>query len=384
MWYSREKTHSMNIVLFLTFGMSLKKWAHGGMLAREIALYREFKKNGHQVTFVTYGNDQDLLYREQLEGINIVPVYKGREIPSSGIYRFFHSFFLPFRLKAVIKEADILKTNQMWGSWVAVIAKVLYRRKLVIRCGYEQFRFALMMKMPFAFKLITYVNSLISYWMADAVIISSEIGREFIRTCFKVPASKITVVYNYVDTDIFKPLGHEKISNKILFVGRLEKEKNLFNLLNAIRQTPYHLDIVGEGRLRRELEEYIKRYSIHARLMGTVPNKRLPELYHQYPVYILPSLCEGMPKTLLEAMACGTAVIGTNIEGINNLITHEKNGYLCTVLSDSIRDAVQKVMSDSLLRERLGNAAREFILQNNSLAVIISKEQEVYSTMMRK
>ncbi len=368
----------MHILVFLTFNISLKKWDVYGLLDREIALYRQLVEDGLKVSLLTYGDEEDLDYQERLGGIGIIPVYQFASRPKSTLLRFLQSLILPFRLKAQLRQADIYKTNQMWGSWVAVVAKILYRKTLVIRCGYEQFRFGLLMKMPWTFKIFTYLNSFISYRVADKIVISSEIGKNFIIKFFKIQENKIKIQYNYVETQKFKPLPETRHPDRILFVGRLEKEKNLFALLDAIRQTPLTLDIVGEGRLKDELTSYIKVNKIKARLLGRMANSRLPETYNRYPVYILPSFCEGMPKTLLEAMSCGMAVIGSDIEGIHNIIKHKESGYLCDTTTESIRDAVREVMGDPSLRQRCGSRARRYIEEYHSLDSIVRQEKKIY------
>jgi glycosyltransferase involved in cell wall biosynthesis len=371
----------MKIGVFFTFNTSLKKWHDYGMIDREVALYRRLAEEGHEVTFFTYGDHSDYDYQEKCGPVRIVPMYALLRNPRHSLMRYLHSFTIPFRLKEDFAAPDIYKTNQMWGSWVPGIAKFLYKKPLIIRCGYEQFRFALMMKMPWAFKLFTYFNSLLSYWIADVIVISTEIGKQFIKKYFKVPEKKIKVQYNYVETDRFKPLAQTKAADRILFVGRLEKEKNLFTLLDAVRQTPYTLDVVGGGRLKEKLTSYIKENNIKANLLGKLANSALPQIYNRYGVYILPSLCEGMPKTLLEAMACGLAVIGSDIEGINNIIQHGATGYLCRTDEASILVALRAVMPNQELRCRLGQAARQYIETTHSLDAIIQQEKEIYANI---
>ena len=371
----------MKIGVFFTFNTSLKKWHEYGMIDREVALYRQLAEHGHEVIFFTYGDHSDYDYQEKCGPVRIVPMYARLKNPRRSLLRYLHSFTLPFRLKEDFVAPDIYKTNQMWGSWVPGLAKFLYKKPLIIRCGYEQFRFALLMNMPWSFKIFTYVNALLSYWIADVVVISNKIGKEFIKKYFKVQGKKIKVQYNYVETDRFKPLTQTRASDRILFVGRLEKQKNLFALLDAVRQTPCTLDVVGGGRLKEELISYVKKNNIRANLLGKVSNSELPKVYNRYGVYILPSFCEGMPKTLLEAMACGLAVIGSDIEGINNIIRHEVTGYLCRTDEASILEAIRTVMTDRALQSSLEQAARTYIEETHSLDAILQQEKEIYANI---
>ncbi|TBR17896.1 hypothetical protein EPO66_01895, partial [bacterium] len=65
----------MRLILFFTFGLSLKKWAEGGMLYREVAFYNELTKKGIDIVFLTYGDDTDFGFTEIIKGIKVIPVY---------------------------------------------------------------------------------------------------------------------------------------------------------------------------------------------------------------------------------------------------------------------------------------------------------------------
>jgi glycosyltransferase involved in cell wall biosynthesis len=100
----------------------------------------------------------------------------------------------------------------------------------------------------------------------------------------------------------------------------------------------------------------------------------LPEILNRHEIFTLPSLWEGMPKTLLEAMSCGLPVIGTKIDGTKEVITHGKNGILCDTDSNSISDTIINLMGDEALKEKLGENARRTIVENYSLDILAKKE----------
>jgi glycosyltransferase involved in cell wall biosynthesis len=89
-----------------------------------------------------------------------------------------------------------------------------------------------------------------------------------------------------------------------------------------------------------------------------------------------------MPKTLLEAMACGLPVIGTNVEGIKEVIEHRENGILCETDSGSIKEAITTIMEDEGLRKRLGKNARKTIEERFSLEKMVDKELELYTQLL--
>ena len=93
--------------------------------------------------------------------------------------------------------------------------------------------------------------------------------------------------------------------DRIVYVGRLSKEKNLFNLLSALSTTGYQLDLYGDGELKDSLQSRAQKLGIDAQFKGVVSNSKLPLILNRYNYFILPSISEGMPKALIEAMACG-------------------------------------------------------------------------------
>jgi glycosyltransferase involved in cell wall biosynthesis len=154
----------------------------------------------------------------------------------------------------------------------------------------------------------------------------------------------------------------------------LEQQKNPLALLDAIKGLDVELVVVGNGSLRGQLQAEAERNKLAVQFLGNVPHKQLPEILNSTNVFILPSYYEGHPKTLIEAMACGLPVIGTNVLGIRELIDHGENGYLCGTTPEEIREAIKDVLSDSGARVLMGRKAREFVLEHFSLDNIVAKE----------
>lgn len=125
-----EKLKDKTLALFFTAGISLKTWYDIGSIYREVAIYNELSKYFKHIYFFTYGVEEDLKFKSYLaDNITIIPK---KYVSNSLIY----SFMIPFIHHKILKDVDILKTNQMWGSWSAVLTKLIYRRKLVVRTGY--------------------------------------------------------------------------------------------------------------------------------------------------------------------------------------------------------------------------------------------------------
>ena len=387
----------MNLLLTFTDNVSLQEWKKTGLINRELSLYVKLLEKNMRIWFLTYGTEEDLKFSELLGGITIIPCSDQVKSKFPG-FTFIKSLFLPLKLKNVFRNVDILKTNQLNGSWVAWIAKLLFKKKLIVRGGYDWLsRHIILSKVKNSSSYIKYLLvylkiyliELFAYKIADGIILTSELDISFIVEQFKLKKkyrkNKILHLYNFIDNSIFKPLDIPKKDKSILFVGRLDEQKNLMNLLCAFKKlTEYRLDIIGMGPLKDNLKKKADNLGINVNFLGLVQNNKMPEIFNQYKIFILPSYWEGNPKVLLEAMSCGIACIGTNVWGIKNIIKHKENGYLCGISSKSIKKAIQSLYNDHILREKIGKNARNFIIENCSLESIVKKEYNFYNKLLNK
>jgi len=363
------------LALFFTTGVSLKTWEKVGNLAREIKPYKELAKYFKEIYFFTYGDKRDLEYQKLLpENIRIFP--KKWNLPS-----ILYSLFLPFLFSKELKKADILKTNQMSGSWSAVLTKWLYRKKLVVRCGYEWLKTKEKEKEAWwKLWLASFLEEL-SYKNADKIIVTSLEDRKFVEKRFRIKSLKIEIIPNYIDVELFKPLNISKEKGRIIFVGRLEKGKNLFNLIEAIANLPVKLVLIGSGSLKEKLKKFSKEKKANVEFKGNIANEKLPEELNKSEIFVLPSFYEGCPKVLLEAMSCGLPCVGADVEGIKEIIRHKENGYLCKTDAKSIKEAIVNILQNKELQEKMGENARKTILENFSLEKILEKELKIYEIL---
>ncbi len=378
----------MNLVLFFTYGVSLRVWANSGLLDREILLYERLVKLGVNVTFITYGDEADLIIGEQIPNIKIIPIYSLLKKPQNKLFGFIQSFIIPLYLKKIIKKADILKTNQMLGAWVPIIAKLLFNKKVLLRCGYEWYRNAFIRgkykeKKYFLYKIVGFIISFLSYKLADRIVISSQCDADFIKKNFFVGSEKIFILGNYIDVKQFSWRNPGQ-SERVLFIGRLSAQKNLYNLCHAIKGSEIGLDIIGDGELKEEVKNIVQNNMIDVKFLGIYPNSDLPEIINKYKIFILPSVYENNPKTLLEAMACGRAVIGTDVDGIMEVISHGINGLLCKTSSVSICKAINCLKNDEKLCLRLGKEAMKYVQRHHSLDYVVKTEYKIYRNLVEQ
>lgn len=368
----------MNLVLFFTRGASLTMWDNVGMFEREVAVYRRLCEQGHQVSFVTYGDKRELAFAERLPGIRICC---NRWNLSAKTYE----RLIPYLHMGVLRKADLIKTNQTNGAEVALAAARRWRKPLIARCGYMWSKNAI---------LEHGAESELGRWsleverqvfsVAERVVVTTQAMRESIIERLPDRAQNVEVLPNYVEVDRFRPSDRPMATAKLpllCFVGRLAPEKNLESLFQALEGLDCRLNVIGQGALRDRLAT-LAAGNPNIRLLGRVPNDRLPEELGKATAFVFPSLYEGHQKTLLEAMACGLPVIASDVLGIREIVNHGETGWLCQTDSESIRAGIQAVLSDAELRQRLGRNARRYIVEHFALDQLLEQELALYRRLL--
>lgn len=342
-----------------------------GMLQREIAVYKLLIKSGIAVSFITYGDSRDLEYASELGGIEIL--CNSEVLDHDEYARRLTELHAP-----ALTSSTVIKTNQTYGSELALNAARKFGKPLIARCGYMWSNNAAReygYDSPQA--VLARETEETVFGAADRIVVTTPAMHADVLSRVPGTGPKTLVIPNYVDTDRFRPLHAEKEPNSLIFVGRIAPEKNLAALLEAVTPLDVTLTLIGEGRLRPELQSRFGSLDGRVRWEGNVPNHDLPEFMNKAQTFVLPSLYEGHPKALIEAMSCGLAVIGADSQGIRDIIRHEENGLLSGTDAFALGQAVQRVGGDSELRRSMGENARLFVQQNYALKRIIEFEIEV-------
>lgn len=174
---------------------------------------------------------------------------------------------------------------------------------------------------------------------ADTIIANSQGLRELALNTAQPLHKSVEYVPNGVDVNTFFPHPNYSLGNPVrfLFVGRYVWEKGLDAIQESLlylkkNHHPFEFTFIGNGPYMRRLGKFIRRYALTSvTLKGWQSKESLIKAYQTHDVLVIPSLVEGMPNVMLEAMACGLPVIGTDVPGINEIFCD--NGYL--IPSDS-------------------------------------------------
>lgn len=339
----------MNIILLFTYGVSLKDWENTGILQREVSYYLHLQdKYNFRVTFLTFGNSED----ENIEtgDIKVIPIYKYFYKSQYKIINYFSSIFIPYFFKDRLPKNNlIIKTNQLHGSWIAIIFNfVLKGGRLIIRTGYNPQIFAKQEKKS-RVKIFFYkFQNLISLKFCDLFFVTSASDKYFLENNFnKTLIKKVRKVPNWIRLREYQPF-EKRLSENILSVGRLETQKNFEEMIRIFTNTNLSLDIYGEGSLRKELESLAEQNNVKVNFYGKLSNAKLIETYEKYKYYISTSNFEGNPKSTMEALQAGCIVFAKDYANNRELIEDGKNGYLFDKENQEIIKTIYEIKNKTI------------------------------------
>jgi glycosyltransferase involved in cell wall biosynthesis len=203
-------------------------------------------------------------------------------------------------------------------------------------------------------------------------------------------AEKISVIHNGVDTDHFAPLANIPAKNQILWIGKYVPGKGVEYLLRGFqlfsREFPdYTLLMIGRGPQKDDCTKMIENLGLNEKviLRDFVDNKDLPEIYQQSSLFVLPSLMEGVPRTILEAMACGVPVACTELPQLVKIVSG------CGLLfpprdPKALAAALSTLVSDHKMAQGCGRNGREKAVSTYSWSDTVSKTLDLYSSLIGK
>ena len=220
---------------------------------------------------------------------------------------------------------------------------------------------------------------------ADGIICLTKSGaQEMIR--YGCPSEKIRVIPNAVDADRFRP-RNERQENLVVWVGRFVPEKGLKYLIEAAKIVvrkfkDVKFTLVGYGPLKANTMKRAFDYGLlddTVRFTGPFDRNQVADILCKASIAVLPSLKEGLPLSLLEAMSCGTAVVASKTPGISDVIRNGYNGILIPPKrSESLAKAIMKLLENEKLRENLGRNARRTVQEKYSWPIVLGEMEQLY------
>lgn len=374
----------MRILYFFTFGYSLQTWEKSGTLLKELKLYQELYNNYNiETLFITYGDEKDCEIINEFNGLSVIPINKYLKKFDNKFISIIQSFFIPIYLKFNFDlKFEIIKQNQLLGSWVSILTKIIFRKPLIIRSGYDMLFFATKEKKS-KLKIIGY------YWLtyfsllfANIYTVTTKQDKEYLSKKFNMNW-KVKIIPNWVFTKD-NPKLLEKRKNCFLTVGRLESQKNYIQLVENLSDFQYEIDIVGEGSLKKEISEIAEKIGVQVNFLGNYKYFELLKVYENYKFFILPSTFEGNPKVILEAMSLGCIVFANNIPHHKEIINNKVNGILFDFATQNLNLFIEEVCLNKKLIKTISSNAIKSIKENNSLEKIMKLTLEDINFLVNK
>lgn len=217
---------------------------------------------------------------------------------------------------------------------------------------------------------------------AACVIVLSERWRAWITRITENP--RVVCIANPAPALEERPASQRK--NMVLFLGRLERSKGIFDLLDAVcalrAQIPdIKLVCAGEGDID-SAARYAERLGIGdaVGLTGWIGTAEKQSLMNRAALLVVPSYAEGLPMSLLEAMAAGLPVVATEVGGIPDVVTDGVNGFLFKPGDiATLERLLRRLMHDPRLRMRIATAARETVRLRFSADRVLARLDEIYA-----
>ena len=346
----------------------------GGATASQAISYA-LRRAGHEVLVLT-ARFGDLPQHEIADGITIHRIRCRRAHPNQSTSREMLSFLLaaaralPRILQQQHYDAAIIFFSFPCGP-IGLLAKYLRRVPYVVSLrggdvpGAEP-------ELATTHKLLQPLRRLILR-NSVAVVANSNGLREMSLAADPIPVS---VIPNGVDTEFFCPATDNPKSSgapfRLLYVGRFRSQKNLSYLLKQLADPDLRkeyagrlkLDLVGEGPMRAELEQCAMKLGLTSEITwhGWLRREQLREMYRRCDCFVNPSVYEGMPNSVLEAMACAKPVIASRVPGNEAVVQSGTTGFLFDLGEPgAFHRCLRSMINDPARAQKMGHAGRYWV-----------------------
>jgi len=361
-----------------------------------LPLIQSLLANGYEVDIsCTKGKESAILEKE---GYNFKYVRIDRR------FNLFSNLKSIFRLYRVMKQGgyDIVHVHTPSAAVLARIAAKLARIPIVIYTAHGFYFHENMPKLEYMF--FAHLEKILGRYFTDYIFVQSKEDYEIAKKLRIIDAGKLIWINNGVDLERFNPskvkidialfkqmLGIPSNGIVITYIGRIVKEKGVLDLLEAFSRIARHYNdvyllLVGDvlsSERDRETEQMIKDFlnleKISDKIIMTGYREDISEILRITDIFVLPSYREGLPRSIIEAMAMGVPVIATNIRGCREEVIDGETGILVPPGDvEALTSAILKLYKDLELRERMGSNGRKKAEKEYDEKKVIEKEKRLF------
>lgn len=305
--------------------------------------------------------------------------------------QFKFDFTVIFKLISLIRQekSDILHTWMFTSNSFGRVAGIIARVPIIISSE----RCIDIWKNRFHF----FLDSLLSYFTARIVCVSEGV-KKFYREHTFIPPGKLITIYNGVETVGETNISAEKKKEEfglrqnivITTISRLAPQKGIKHLLYAVPKVIENMPearflIVGEGNEKGRLENISRDINIDKYVIMPGLRADIKEILSFTNIFVLPSLFEGLPNVIMEAMAARKPVIATRIQGSDELVVENETGILVPPRNpEALADAIINLHNDTEKARRMGIAGRKRVEKYFNVDSMVKKHEKLYDELTQK
>lgn len=348
---------------------------YGGVHTYLLSQIDYFIKQGHEV-WVSFSNEKT---SDTFKSIGAKTFCNKELVRSIRLHKDFYALWRVYRF-CKFNRIDCIFSHTSKGGIIGVLGGFLAGTPIRIRVfhGFSFTEYSSYYKK----KVYAFLERFAAHFATHLITVNNE-DRDILIKTEICAAKKIHTVLNGVIIPNDKILmstnekrsflldeGFDPDERIILFVGRFMKPKTPMYLITAfcdVNCPNARLVFIGEGPLKTDCQNLAKKQKIDKRVSFLGFRKDVAKWYQVCSVYVLPSLGEGLPMTLLEAMSYGACCIATNVKGNRECIDNERDGVLVSPnMPSEMASILSQILGDEQLRKRFGKAARKKIIETFS------------------
>lgn len=358
----------------------------GGVQQQLLSILKEYDREIITPTFCCFAPKGEIGIEIEKLGIDLVALNRSR-------YNKFSPGILMDLYKLVKKKnIHIIRTHRYRANLYGRLAAWFAGSPVIIASVHDNYR----TDRRLGRRIINRILSKIT----DRMVAVSEAIKNDIIKYDNIEPSKILVIPNGIDTKKFDPERkfinvREELSIKtddivVGFIGRLVPAKGLEYLIDAVlhlkdKYKKLKLIIIGNGSIINDLKDNTRKNKVHKHVIFTGERRDIPDILSCIDIFVMPSVAEGLPNALLEAMAMGKPVVATKVGGIPEVIQNGINGLLVPPHdAGSLAEAIISLIDNDNLAKKIGQASREFILEHYSIRSTVHKWQSLYISILEK
>lgn len=232
-------------------------------------------------------------------------------------------------------------------------------------------------------KKYQWLRRLISPFVHRYIAVSDDLNQWLLQQV-RLPKRKVQLIYNGINTERFNPSAAKNDCFSFVHVARLSPIKDQATLIAAFAllcqqsTLPCRLLLVGDGPLRQQLEQLAQTTGAGDRIEFLGERQDIAQLMQQSHVFVMSSLAEGIPMTVLEAMACGLPVVATAVGGLPELIQPEQGRLVAAASAQALAGAMQQYLEQPALAVAHGQSARQRVCEQFSEPAMVSQYLSLY------